>query len=321
MEENFSLNSPLVSICMPAYNAGKYIVQAINSVINQNYTNWELIIVNDGSTDDTKHKLSQISDERITILHTENQGQCKAANLAFEHSRGNLIKFLDADDLLGIDSIAHQVEMINFDDQIVVGSCWGRFYDDKISTFVKEKNYPQSAKPVEWLLAEMDGKQVMLQCGLWLIPRKILRVSGLWNESLSLINDFEFIIRVLLHAKELRFSSKAILYYRSGIPASLSALKTDDGARSAYESILMGTNYLLLADNSNKARKIVADCFQDFIYAFYPKNMELIALAEKRIYELGGSKRAFPAGGLSRMLSSIIGWKGTKKIKNMLKIG
>src|ERR1700761_7192282 len=98
--ENYN---PLVSICMPAYNAGNYIMAAINSVIDQSYQNWELIIVNDGSTDNTGTELENINDSRIKIYNQTNKGQCAAANAAFGFSTGELIKFMDADDLISPD--------------------------------------------------------------------------------------------------------------------------------------------------------------------------------------------------------------------------
>src|SRR5688500_3635958 len=100
--------SPLVSICMPVYNGEKYIKEAIQSVTSQSYSNWELIIVNDGSKDNTASVLNSISDSRIKVFHQENKGQCSAANFAFKNSSGSFIKFFDADDLLSSDMIQKQ---------------------------------------------------------------------------------------------------------------------------------------------------------------------------------------------------------------------
>src|ERR1700754_526821 len=235
-------STPLISVCMPAYNAGEYIADTIKSIIDQSYANWELIIVNDGSTDDTAAILNQLTDARIKVFHQENKGQCAAANQAFQLSKGKLIKFMDADDLLSPNYIQNQVSAINGDDDVIAFAAWGRFYNNSLATFRLDDEFLKSTmKPVNWLIASMTGKQVMLQCALWLIPRRILEVSGLWNETLSLINDFEFFIRVLLCARELRFTDDAILYYRSGLAQSLSATTSAKGAESAYHSINLGT--------------------------------------------------------------------------------
>ena len=89
----------LVSIMMPAYNAEKYIKEAIESVLAQTYLDWELIIVNDGSTDRTPEIISTYRDPRIGVLHQTNSGEAAARNLALAHMSGAWVAFLDADDL------------------------------------------------------------------------------------------------------------------------------------------------------------------------------------------------------------------------------
>jgi len=308
--------NPLVSVCMPAYNAENFIGESIASLIRQSYQNWELIVVNDGSTDQTSVVLASISDPRIRVYHQENAGQCAAANQAFQFSKGDLIKFMDADDLLSPFFLENQVRRLDAQDSAIAFASWGRFYNNDIRTFKLSRSFPEyDADPFDWLVNTMSHEQVMLQCALWLIPRQILMVSGLWDERLSLINDFEFFIRVLLAANRLLFTTDAILYYRSGDPHSLSALKSDEGAHSAYLSIDMGTGYLLARTPSTAVKKIAADCFQRFVYSFYPFHPKLLAQAEKRISELGGSDAPPPAGGFTLLLQLLIGWKLARRFK------
>lgn len=301
---------------MPAYNAGKYIAEAVRSIAEQTYANWELIIVNDGSTDDTSIVLRQLTDPRIGIYHQENSGQCAAANKAFSFSKGRFIKFMDADDVISPGYIAEQVKRIGDNDDVVASAAWGRFYNDDISTFkVNEDLIREDCKPIDWLVSSMNGKQAMMQCALWLIPRAVLEKSGLWDERLSLVNDFEFITRVLLQASEIRFAQNAVLYYRSGISNSLSALTSRRGIESAFTSIYEGTTYMLQHENSPRVRTAVADCLQNFVYAYYPNYPDVINKAQQRIDELGGSAAKYPAGGYTKMLNRIIGWKLTQKFK------
>ncbi|MEN0054041.1 MAG: glycosyltransferase [Mucilaginibacter sp.] len=315
-------NSPLVSVCMPAYNADKYIAEAVQSVLSQSYTNWELIIVNDGSTDDTATVLGQFTDPRIRIYEQQNSGQCAAANRAFSFSKGRFIKFMDADDMISPGYIAGQVKRIDNRDDVIASAAWGRFYNDDTSTFkLNDDLIRHDSKPIDWLVSSMDGKQVMMQCAIWLIPRAVLEESGLWDERLSLINDFEFIIRVLLYAREIRFAENSILYYRSGLPNSLSSLKSQKGAQSAYDSINWGTSQMLAFEQSNRVRKVCAACFQNFVYSFYPYHKALVNLAESKVKELGGSTAPFLSGGYTRLLQSVIGWKNVKKLKFLLSGG
>jgi len=92
------MQTGLVSIMMPAYNAAAFIEQAIQSVLAQTYADWELLVVNDGSTDATAEIAAQFHDARIRLFTKENGGESSARNLALEHARGEFIAFLDADD-------------------------------------------------------------------------------------------------------------------------------------------------------------------------------------------------------------------------------
>ncbi len=88
----------LVSIMMPAYNAEKYIEQAIQSVLAQSYRQWELLIVNDGSTDNTAAAVAQFTDPRLRVFQQANSGEAAARNKALAHMQGEFLAFLDADD-------------------------------------------------------------------------------------------------------------------------------------------------------------------------------------------------------------------------------
>lgn len=102
----------MISVIMPCYNAGKYIKEAIESVLNQSYKDWELIIVNDGSTDDSLSVAESFSDKRIRIFSQPNSGACVARNKGIELASGEYLKFLDADDILEKDCLKNQIEQI-----------------------------------------------------------------------------------------------------------------------------------------------------------------------------------------------------------------
>jgi len=109
------MDKDLVSIIMPAYNAEKYIREAIDSVINQTYTNWELIIVNDGSIDLTSELIKEItiSNPKISYYYQQNGRQGKARNLGIQKSKGVFLAFLDADDIWTNDKLAIELDAIN----------------------------------------------------------------------------------------------------------------------------------------------------------------------------------------------------------------
>ncbi len=94
------MDKPIVSIIMPAFNAARYIREALDNVLRQSYRNWECIIVNDGSTDDTRLIIETFiqSDSRFNLINTNNSGVSSARNTAVAHARGTYLFPLDADD-------------------------------------------------------------------------------------------------------------------------------------------------------------------------------------------------------------------------------
>lgn len=99
----------LVSVIMPAYNAEKYIEEAVQSVLDQGYQNFELLIINDGSTDKTKEIIHSFSDERIRYFEQKNKGVSAARNIGLKNHVGEYICFLDSDDKLTSNSIESRI--------------------------------------------------------------------------------------------------------------------------------------------------------------------------------------------------------------------
>lgn len=105
----------LVSVIMPAYNAGKYVAESIRSVQGQTYAGWELVLVDDGSADDTGEVVRGFADgdARVRYFRQGNGGQASARNTGLRHARGDLVAFLDADDLWLPEKLAAQVKVLD----------------------------------------------------------------------------------------------------------------------------------------------------------------------------------------------------------------
>ena len=104
----------LVSIIMPSWNTGRFIAETIQSVIDQTYTNWELIIVDDCSSDNTDEVVSSFKDERIKYFHNQkNSGAALTRNKALREAQGEWIAFLDSDDVWTPEKLEHQIEFMN----------------------------------------------------------------------------------------------------------------------------------------------------------------------------------------------------------------
>src|SRR5438270_12821021 len=113
--------SPLVSVLVPCFNAELYVAEAIHSALTQTWPNIEVVVVDDGSTDNSGSVLDSFTTRRVKVIHQDNKGQSAAANRAFQESSGDYIKFFDADDLVHTELIERQMRRLS-DDTFAVAS-------------------------------------------------------------------------------------------------------------------------------------------------------------------------------------------------------
>lgn len=114
---------PLVSVVMPAYNAGEYLRPAVESILAQTHRTLELIIVDDGSTDGAVERLADIADPRVRVIRQENAGKSPAMNTGIDAARGEFIAVQDADDLSAPDRLERQVAALEADPDLAAVFC------------------------------------------------------------------------------------------------------------------------------------------------------------------------------------------------------
>src|SRR5439155_11608891 len=126
-------STPKISVVMPAYNAGAYLRDAVNSILDQTFRDFEFIIVNDGSSDDTALILQEYEkiDSRVRVFHQENQGMIAALNRGCRMARGKYIARMDADDISFPRRFEKQLEYIERHPQIGMLGTWVYNVDDK----------------------------------------------------------------------------------------------------------------------------------------------------------------------------------------------
>jgi len=310
-------NTPAISIIIPLYNAESYIAEAINSVINQSLEDWELIIIDDGSIDNSLSIAQCFKSDKIKIYSIKNSGASAARNYGFNKSKGKFIKFFDADDLMCENMLESQLSLaLQYPDSIISAS-WGRFYENDIRTFrLNQEECWKDMTSVDWICSSWREAQTMTQPGIFLIPRQIIDKVGLWNEKLSLVDDMEFFTKIILGAKGVKFSSKAILYYRSGMGANaLSGHATREAIESYFLALQLSTGYLLELKEDVTTRICAANMWKGFVYEYYGLAKDLSIEAELNISRLGGSNLSFPCGGTTKILNALLGWKLTVLIK------
>ena len=126
-----NIKSPKVSVIMTSYNAADYILESIESIINQSYADWELILVENGSKDGTDKIIKKINDKRFKILYLkENIGRTSALNLALKNASGNYIAVLDADDIADTDRLINQINFLEENESIGLLASWAEVIDE-----------------------------------------------------------------------------------------------------------------------------------------------------------------------------------------------
>ena len=314
----------LVSVIIPCYNAAPYISETIDSILSQTYTNWECIIVDDHSTDDSVEIIQQYCINyplKIKRYTNPRKGACAARNYGFEKSNGDFIQYLDADDLISTNKLELQLKIYSqFGNTIITYCRWGRFYKSISNvSWVKQtidKNYDN---PIDWLIDIWNGKGMVAQHA-WLTPRHIIEKVGKWDESLLINQDGEFFCRVLLNAREIKFCKEAEVYYRSGISESVSNINRD--SREKAESLLQShLSYLQQVNpfiHEKKVQKAIEQLWGSFFYRFWHLYPDLCAHAENILREQNLKPGKSVGGKGFQLLTQLLGLKKALTFKYLL---
>jgi glycosyltransferase involved in cell wall biosynthesis len=202
------MQKPKVSIVIPAYNVGKYLPDTLESVWHQTFTDFEVILVDDGSTDNTKEWVSQIKNPRFKFISQTNQGASAARNRGILASQGEYIAFLDADDLWAPTKLETHVSFLEQNPEVGLVCSW--------TAMINAQGQPTGRllKPVA------DGNvyrkllvQNTIDCPSTVIRRRCFDRVGLFNTSIRYNEDWEMWIRI---AKFYQFSviKEPLVYYR-----------------------------------------------------------------------------------------------------------
>lgn len=199
---------PVISIVIPCYNQGKYLPETLESIKDQTFKKWECILVNDGSTDNTKEIAQSwcIGDNRFIYIEQQNAGTSAAKNAGLLIARGKYIQVLDSDDLLMKDKLSAQLEAINqIDDPTIITYTAARYfyYNDrsKRSSFMYTNHH--FLNQVEVTKEDPDQDRIvflrnpMTICAP-LYPKQMFNDIGLYDSSLSAMEDWDIHIRAVL---------------------------------------------------------------------------------------------------------------------------
>ncbi len=245
------MSTPLVSIIIPSFNRAELIGKTLESVLIQDYTNWECIIVDDGSTDNTMSVVQEYVDKDDRFqLHKRPPESPKGANACrnygFELSKGAFINWLDSDDLFSRDKISSQITSVSNEsyDRVVVTSKWNFFSDTIEGVEYKDlaiyKNYNNGFELIE----DFGTTRSLFPPHCFLVSRKTVTHSGLWNEDLKINQDGEFFVRVLLCAQKVIHPENGMAFFRNHEGARISNYSSNIKIEHAILSWKLINNYL-----------------------------------------------------------------------------
>jgi spore maturation protein CgeB len=193
-----SAEMPLVSVLMCVYNQEQYISQAVESILSQTYSDFELIIIDDGSQDRTGQILDSYKDNRLKIIHQVNQGVPRSRNRLLKLSRGEYVAIHDGDDISGKERLEVQVKFLDEHPEISVVGSFIEFIDEK--GLPVDEDVIRVVEPSEIKRTLERGVNCMMH-GSVMFRRGILDVVGGYDERFRYAHDYEFWLRVSEHFK------------------------------------------------------------------------------------------------------------------------
>jgi glycosyltransferase involved in cell wall biosynthesis len=281
---------PLVSILIPAYNAEEWVGAAIASAVGQTWSQKEIIVVDDGSTDGTLAVARRFESTEVRVMTQANQGAAAARNKAFSLSRGDYIQWLDADDLLSPDKVARQMEAAGqtADGRTLFSSPWAYFrYRPAKAKFIASPLWCDLT-PTEWLIRKWEGNLHMPD-STWLVSRELTEAAGPWDVRLTFDDDGEYFFRVVNASNGIRFVPQSRAYYRITVSSSISYIgRSEKKQESLFLSMKLQIGYLRAREDSNRVRAACVTYLQTWLHNFYPNRPDLVQEAQQLATSLGG---------------------------------
>lgn len=281
-----------ISIILPVYNSEKTIKRCLDSILKQTYSNLEIIIVNDGSTDNTLDIICNMQeDSRIRIVSIENKGVSHARNVGLDKATGDLVTFVDSDDYIECNMYQYLVDIMNKYDADISHCGYNNVIDNKVVSFTGKNNGKEFVQNTdEALECLISGK--LFSGGIW---NKLYKMK-LFN-NIRFVEDIHFNEDVLINyylfknSKTSVFADKALYNYVanfSGATHSANSIHMGEDCKTVADIIekdSKGTSYYLTAQYKRAYCAIVL--YRAYLYANDKenKNKKVLLLEEIKQYK------------------------------------
>ncbi|WP_148558123.1 glycosyltransferase family 2 protein [Terrisporobacter glycolicus] len=282
-----------ISIIMPVYNKEKYLRDTIDAILRQDYENFELITVDDGSTDDSEIICSEYAnkDDRVKVYHIENGGVSNARNIGIRYATGDYIQFIDADDTINQNTFNKYIEVLRDKDYDVIFSSYNKVDHNQRILDRVNLNYKGDINKSN-IIANFAENQFNTGYYGWisnkLIKRKLIKKNNIeFDKSIVLAEDLDFFIKVYTYSESFYFINYYTFnYLQEAENSSFFQLKID-----YYTQLLihLRIKYFIEYNNNynNDNRKILEQRIRDYIFyaVFYEElNREKIEIMVNKLY-------------------------------------
>jgi glycosyltransferase involved in cell wall biosynthesis len=282
-----SLDNPLLSVLMPVYNGETYLAEAIESILNQTYSNFEFIIINDGSTDESKRTIKSYTDDRIHYVENEkNLGLITCLNNGIELAKGHYILRMDADDFSYPNRFEKQMSFMQMNPDIDISGTW----------FLKSDRVTKNTNPTTFEACKLNLINNTVLCHPSVILRKIsiLNADIKFKHSALHAEDYQFWIDAIKAGLKISNLPELLLNYRIH-PMQISSAKKDiqkntvNAVRIDYARFIFGE---VIENNKELYTQLIDETALD--YASY-KEVKKLAF---RLLELNLITKNFEQDGL-----------------------
>jgi glycosyltransferase involved in cell wall biosynthesis len=216
---------PKISVIMPVYNGEKTVTRSISSVLEQTFSDFELIVVNDGSTDNSLHLINAFADKRIRVLSQDNSGASAARNLGIKMSQGDYLAFLDVDDRWSKDKLEDQIKMFSESSEVGLVYSWSDYVDEKGDLLCSGKRLVINSNfNKEDVYQKLLISNFLENGSTPLIRRDVMLTIGGFDESLKSAQDLDVYLKIAINY-EFRTVPKVQVFY-SIMPNSITANST-----------------------------------------------------------------------------------------------
>jgi glycosyltransferase involved in cell wall biosynthesis len=283
-------NQPLVSIIVPCYNYGHLLSETLNNILEQSYENWECIIVDDGSIDNTSTIAKEFVDnhKQFSYVFQKNSGLSSARNTGLKHSKGSFIQLLDADDFIESNKLQSQIKVFNDDPSSDIVYSEVRYFSSEQKSL---RRFSMSEIDTPWMPKIDSSNHQLLMSTLIdlnicvvnapLIRKRVFDRIGLFNTKLIAVEDWEFWCRCAFQEINFRFDNSegtfALVRFHEG--------SMSKNIKRMYEAACVAR--LTLEKLILKMKE------QDDKSIFYKRNRQERTYLHKSLFEIYSAERDF----------------------------